>query len=57
MQKFRLEDGTLLIGNNALKDTMHDIIIDAIGALSVSVFGLLNMKIKEKMIKLNYIIF
>lgn len=48
MQKFRLEDGTLLIGNNALKDTMHDIIIDAIGALSVSVLGLLNMKIKEK---------
>ena len=46
MQKFRLEDGTLLIGHEALRDTMEDIITDAIGALIVSVVGALTMKKK-----------
>ncbi|MBE7021048.1 MAG: hypothetical protein E7411_06430 [Ruminococcaceae bacterium] len=41
MQKYRLENGSLLTGNAALSDTMHDIIIDAVGALTVSVSGLL----------------
>ena len=44
MQKFRLEDGTLLIGHEALRDTMEDIITDALGALIVSVVGALTMK-------------
>ena len=48
MQKFRLEDGSLLIGANALKDTMHDLIIDTLGALVVVVSGLINIKIKER---------
>ena len=48
MQKFRLEDGTLLIGATALKDTMHDLIIDALGALVVVVVGFFNIKYKEK---------
>ena len=39
MQKFRLEDGTDLIGRMALKDTMDDLIIDCIGALVTSTIG------------------
>ena len=46
MQKFRLEDGTLLIGHEALRDTMEDIITDALGALIVYVVGALTMKKK-----------
>lgn len=48
MQKFRLADGTLLVGSQALSDTMHDIIIDTVGALVVTVTGLINLKIREK---------
>ena len=39
MQKFRLEDGSVLIGREALRDTMWDIIIDAIAAASVAILG------------------
>lgn len=39
MQKFALEDGTLLIGREALSDTMKDIIVDATSALIISVVG------------------
>lgn len=39
MQKFALEDGTLLIGHEALTDTMKDIIVDAVSALVISVAG------------------
>ena len=47
MQKFRLEDGTDLIGRLALVDTMDDLIIDCIGAFATSTigyFGLLHYK-------------
>lgn len=37
MQKFILEDGTVLTGRMALTDTMDDIIVDAAAALSVAV--------------------
>lgn len=50
MQKFRLEDGTDLIGRLALQDTMDDLIIDCIGALVTSIigyFGILHYKKKE----------
>ena len=48
MQKFRNEDGTLLIGSNALKDTMEDLIIDAIAAAAVAILGLItNIKRKK----------
>ena len=33
MQKYMLDNGTALIGQAALQDTMKDIIVDAIGAL------------------------
>lgn len=48
MQKFRLENGVLLIGREALKDTMEDLITDVIGALIVSGTGLILQKRKEK---------
>lgn len=39
MQKFRLADGTELVGHTALRDTMKDIIIDAIGAFIITLIG------------------
>ncbi|MBR3842284.1 MAG: hypothetical protein IKM38_03315 [Christensenellaceae bacterium] len=46
MQKFRLEDGTLLIGREALLDTMMDFITNTLGALVVPVLGAVSEKIK-----------
>ena len=48
MQKARLEDGTPLIGNAALTDTMKDLIIDAIAALVVAVIGFVTNSRKSK---------
>ncbi|NLX63661.1 MAG: hypothetical protein GX022_02620 [Clostridiaceae bacterium] len=39
MQKYMLEDGTPLIGQEALADTMKDIIVDAISAFVISTAG------------------
>lgn len=47
MQKFRLEDGTVLIGHAALSDTMKDIIVDCAGALIASVIGYFNLKLEK----------
>ena len=47
MQKYRLNDGTPLIGQAALLDTMKDLITDSAGALAASVFGFVSLK-KEK---------
>lgn len=44
MQKFALEDKTLLLGREALSDTMEDIIVDALSALTTSVIGYLSIK-------------
>ncbi len=43
MQKFRTADGTLLIGREALSDTMKDIIIDSVGAFIVVAIGYLTL--------------
>ncbi|MBE6883817.1 MAG: hypothetical protein E7487_04365 [Ruminococcaceae bacterium] len=48
MQKFMLEDGTPLIGREALIDTMEDIIVDAIGAFLMCLFGYISIKCREK---------
>ncbi len=49
MQKAKLEDGTPLIGNAALSDTMKDLIIDALAALAVAVTGFFtNLKKAKK---------
>lgn len=53
MQKFRLEDGTLLIGREALMDTMEDIMVDCIGALITSVAGALILSHSNKKMKTN----
>lgn len=44
MQKFALEDGTMLIGREALADTMEDLIVDGIGALVISIIGYISLK-------------
>ena len=50
MQKYALEDGTLLVGREALRDTMKDIIVDALSALIISILGFLTIK-KDKLAK------
>lgn len=47
MQKYALENGTPLIGQAALADTMKDLIVDCIGALAFSVFGYISLKSKK----------
>lgn len=44
MQKYMMEDGIQLIGRVALMDTMEDIIVDAIGALIMSIVGYISLK-------------
>lgn len=44
MQKFLLEDGTPLVGREALADTMEDLIVDCLGALAASITGYLSIK-------------
>ncbi|HBD64559.1 MAG TPA: hypothetical protein DC038_09010 [Clostridiales bacterium] len=39
MQKFMLGDGTVLVGQAALRDTMTDLIVDALSSLTVTVIG------------------
>ncbi len=39
MQKFILADGTVLAGHAALRDTMTDLIVDALSSLTVTVIG------------------
>mgnify|MGYP000304485772 FL=1 len=51
MQKFRLEDGTQLIGRAALQDTMKDLIVDVVGAATVVAWGYLHSKRNEKKAK------
>ena len=49
MQKFRNEDGTLLIGASALRDTMEDLIIDGVSAAAVTILGpITNLRRKKK---------
>lgn len=48
MQKFRLPDGTLLSGHAALSDTMWDLIVDALAALSVAVIGFFVLTARKK---------
>jgi hypothetical protein len=47
MQKFALEDGTLLVGRDALMNTMKDLIVDAVGALAVSIIGYISLKYRK----------
>lgn len=47
MQKFALDDGTQLVGQAALSDTMKDIIVDAIGAVATSTIGYISLKYEK----------
>ncbi len=47
MQKFALEDGTLLKGRDALKNTMKDLILDSLGAFVMSAIGYVSLKYKK----------
>ncbi len=48
MQKFITASGELLVGHAALSDTMKDIIIDAIGALTATIIGTFAIKHDRK---------
>lgn len=48
MQKFALETGEALAGRAALADTMEDLIVDAIGALTITVIGFSTLKHGQK---------
>lgn len=44
MQKFMLENGTMLIGRAALQDTMKDLVVDAIGAFIMTLIGYISLR-------------
>lgn len=44
MQKFMTAEGVILTGHEAIADTMHDFIIDALGALLASVAGYFSLR-------------
>ncbi len=44
MQKFKTAEGVLLIGRDALSDTMKDIIIDGIAAAAIAILGFFQNK-------------
>ena len=50
MQKFAFEDGTGKIGQAALMDTMKDLIVDTIGALTMSIIGYISLKHKTGLV-------
>jgi uncharacterized membrane protein YjdF len=48
MQSYALENKTLLLGRNALNDTMKDIIVDALGALIINIIGYIMIQKRKK---------
>ena len=48
MQKYMLENGTALVGRAALMDTMEDLIVDAVGALTVTVLGYVLLRNRQR---------
>ena len=51
MQKYRQNDGTPLVGRDALFDTMKDTVIDTAGALISALFGYTALKTRENWLK------
>ncbi|MEF9959421.1 MAG: hypothetical protein RR448_06790 [Niameybacter sp.] len=47
MQKFAFENGEQLIGRMALMDTMKDLIVDAVGAVVISIIGYISLKYQK----------
>ena len=52
MQHYHLVDGTPLMGRAALYDTMKDLIVDALGALVVSVIGYIALKRQHRRLEM-----
>ncbi len=48
MQKFRLADGTTLIGHAALSDTMEDMMVDTASALVATILGYLRILKRDR---------
>jgi uncharacterized membrane protein YjdF len=46
-QKHTLESGVPLIGQEALLDTMKDLIVNAVGALTIAIIGYVSLKYKK----------
>lgn len=44
MQKFITADGTVLIGRDAVSDTMEDLIVDALSSLAICIVGFFTLK-------------
>lgn len=51
MQTYALESGEPLIGRAALIDTMKDLIVDAVGALVISIAGYISLKRNKGWVK------
>ena len=51
MQKFATYNGTVLVGNKALYDTMKDLITDFLGALFIAIIGYISQKHKTNYLK------
>ena len=47
MQKYKLKDGTQLVGREALQDTMEDLMVDILGAFVASGIGYISLKYKK----------
>lgn len=47
MQKYKLRDGTELVGKEALQDTMEDLMVDVLGAFVASGIGYISLKYKK----------
>lgn len=47
MQKYALENGVPLMGKAALTDTMKDLIVDTVGAFTMSIIGYSSLKYKR----------
>ncbi|NLB42510.1 MAG: hypothetical protein GX815_09675 [Clostridiales bacterium] len=47
MQKYALQNGTPIVGRDAVADTMYDLIIDTIGAGIISALGYISLKYKK----------
>ena len=47
MQKYMLENGTRLIGQDALMDTMKDLMVDIVGAFVISSIGYVSLRYKK----------
>ena len=51
MQKFATDQGVQFVGHEAVRDTMEDLMVDAVGAIVVCVVGALFLRRRKKALK------